>query len=289
MVSRLPKNLDELSTAIADTKKSIFSQYDSMAKGAGEAGRGSVVNLKTIEQSKVPLSGIASELDNVVNNKVVRDNAPEVVKYAEQRANVFRDGSYTPQEAQDAIKIYNDNLQAFYRNPSAELASKISVDALIVNKMRQALDETVSGLQGSGYQSLKKQYGALSSIEKDVSHRAVVEARKNAKGLVDYADMFSAADVVHGVLSGNPILIARGGAVQAVKGFIKSANSSVQATLCCLASSWSSRHSRRSRAPTPTGSRPCRISRADSSSEVTTNMPCAKERLSAMSSRSSRR
>lgn len=226
MVARAPKTLDEFSQAIQQTKQDIFNKYNAMAQGAGEAGRGAVVNLNEIAKSKVPLQPISNELVKVANNKVLQDTAPDVAKYALTRAQALSQrGVYTPAEAQEAIKMMNENLSAFYRNPSPELAQKISIDALVANKMRELLDSTISGLQGSGYQELKRQYGALSTIEKDVAHRAVVEARKNVKGLIDFTDVLSAGQVINGIASLHPAGIAQGITQKIVSSAIKNANS----------------------------------------------------------------
>ena len=209
-VSRLPQSLREFGDAISQTKEQIFKQYDSLAKQAGEQG------------ASVNLAGVADELDNVASNKVLVDNRPDVVQYANQKAKALRARkSYTAEEAQEAIKLYNAQLDAFYRNPTVENANKVAIDAMIANRMRKSLNEVIEGITGEQYQALKGQYGSLKTIEKNVARRTIIEARKNAKGLIDYTDIFSAGDIVRGVITMDPTFLAKGGFQFALKSFYK--------------------------------------------------------------------
>lgn len=209
-ISRLPQSVKEFGDAVGQTKQEIFKQYDALAKQAGSEG------------AKLNLKSIADELDNVASNKVITDNRPEVAAYATQRARTLRArGVYTPEEAQEAIKLYNASLDAFYRNPSIENANRIAIDAMIANRMRTGLDNVIEQVTGAEYQELKNLYGSLKTIEKDITRRAIVEARKNAKGLIDYTDIFSAGDIVRGVVALDPSSVAKGAFQGAVKSFYK--------------------------------------------------------------------
>jgi hypothetical protein len=210
---KVPETLHEFSHAIEQTKRQVFQKYSALSKEAGEAG------------ATVDLTSIADELDDVAKNPIVNDLHSEVAKYAETRANIFRTrGAYTPEQAEDAIAHLNKSLEAFYKNPSYETASKASIDAMTVNKMREGLDNVIESTTAPGYQELKRDYGALKSIEKDVVHRAIVDARKNAKGLVDFTDVFSGSDVVSGLLKLDPTSIAAGATKRAIASYIKFRN-----------------------------------------------------------------
>ena len=176
----LPQNLKQFSQAIEQTKRNVFNEYNQMAKKAGD--KGAVVDL-------VP---IADEIQMVAGNKIVNDLNPNVAKYAEKLSERIRErGAYTAAEAQDAIATLNNNLEAFYKNPSYENASVVYIDSLLVNNLRKSLDSIIEGASGQGYQRLKNTYGSLKTIERDVYRRSVVDARKNAKGLLDFTDVFS--------------------------------------------------------------------------------------------------
>lgn len=212
VVSGSPQTLKQFADAIEQTKASIFKEYDSLAIAAGGSG-------KTIK-----LSNVTDELKTIVENKVLNVERPDIVAYAKARIDAYKGVTYAPAEAQEAIKVLNQSLDSFYRNPSFDTASKAYVDSLIANRMRSSLDELVSSLTGSQYQSLKNEYAALKSIEKDVVHRALVDARKNTKGLLDFTDVFSGGEVVSGLLSMNPAMVAKGVAQKGIKDYLKFQN-----------------------------------------------------------------
>jgi len=210
----LPKSLKQFTEAIGQSKKSIFAQYDAMAEKAGG--------------SKIVLNPIADELNLIAANKVVRDKSPGVAEYAAARAKSLLSNApktplsgrvenvgppkatYTASQAQEAIAHYNNSLEAYYKNPSYDNANIASVDAMIVNRLRRELDRTIEESVGPGYQQLKNTYGALTALEKDVTHRAIVDARKNIKGLIDFTDIFSGGQVITGIATGQPVLIGTG-------------------------------------------------------------------------------
>lgn len=207
---KLPETLHQFSQAIEQTKAKIFQQYDALQSQAGEAG------------AKVDLTPISEELTKVAENPVVKDIHPAVADYADGMAKSLSERSvYTPSQAQEAIAHLNAKLEAFYKNPTYENASAASVDAMMANKLRSGLDETIDSATGEAYQPLKNQYGALSSIEKDVAHRAIVDARRNVKGLVDFTDIFSASDLVKGLATQNPAMLASAAAKKGFAEWIK--------------------------------------------------------------------
>lgn len=210
---QLPKSLDEFSDAISTTRSSIFTQYDDIAKAAGQKG------------ATVELRPVVKELDEIIVNKVLNDNHPEVVAYAATKAKALTArGRYTTMETQEAITNYNNTLSSFYSNPSYDTASKAYIDSLVVNKMRQSLDDVIEKTTGEGYQALKTQYGALKAIEHDVNRRALVHARKNIKGIVDFSDVLSGASAVHGLLALNPATLASAATGKGIAAWIKRVN-----------------------------------------------------------------
>lgn len=202
----LPQNLKQFSQAVHQTKGEIYKQYDELAQAAGQMG------------AKVDLRPIAKEIEAVIKSKPLQDNAPDVVEYVKKRAAAFsKRGEYTTSEAQEALEIMNKSLEAFYKNPTYETASKATIDAAIANNMRRSLDAVIEKTTVPGYQALKRDYGALKAIERDVNRRALVDARKNAKGLIDFVDIFSGGQIVQGILSMNPALVGQGVAMNQIK------------------------------------------------------------------------
>ena len=210
---KLPENLNQFSDAIAQTKKTIFTQYDDLAQRAGKKG------------ATVELSSVAKELSDVTKDKVLSDLDPEIIKYANARARTLTArGQYTTAEAQNAITKLNASLESFYKNPSYDTASRAHIDALIANNLRKNLDDVIERTTEKGYQALKKQYGALKSIEKDTTRRAIVDARKNIRGLVDFSDILSGAGAVHGLVGLNPATLASAATAKGLAAWTKRLN-----------------------------------------------------------------
>lgn len=213
VTGKTPSNLNELTSAVEQTKKKIFSEYDSLAKTAGKSG------------VTVDVNPIAKELDIVVNDKALAITNPGAINHAKQlQDRLVQTGTLDAQTAQDVIQNYNKSLEAFYRNPTYENASNAAIDAVVANNMRKALDDGITGLTGSEYQALKNQYGALKAIEKDVIKASLRDARKNVKGLIDFTDIFSGGQVVSGLASMNPATIATGAAQKAITELYKHLN-----------------------------------------------------------------
>jgi hypothetical protein len=213
LTAKLPETLQQFSQAIDQTKRAIFHDYDEIVNATGKIG------------AKADLKPIVSELRNIVDDEVVNTVKPEISNYARTRMEAFeRKGEFTPTQAQDAISHLNQSLEAFYKNPTYENASKASIDSMIANRLRKQLDDAIEGLEGSGYQQLKNKYGSLKAIERDVNRRAIVDARKNMKGLIDFSDIFSGSEVVRGILSMNPSTIASGMTAKAIASIYRHMN-----------------------------------------------------------------
>lgn len=195
----LPTNLREFQQAIDQTKKQIFTEYDTLQKAAGEQG------------ATVSLDSLVTELEKISENPSIQDLAPNVANYASKRAEALSTrGHYSPQEAQDAIAGLNAKLDAFYKNPSSVDANTAQVDAMIVNQLRENLDNSITLAGAERYQPLKNKYGALKTIEKDLNHRAVVFARQNVKSFIDFSDILSAGDIVRGIVFQQNEFIVKG-------------------------------------------------------------------------------
>ncbi len=202
-----PKTVEQLSSAINQTKTNLFKQYDALAKQAGEKG-------VTVDTAKV-----GDELNPIINSKSLQLANPSAVQYAKELQSRFNSaGELSATDAQDVIQHYNDALKAFYRNPSYDAASKAGIDAMIANKMRESLDKGISGATGSQYQQLKSQYGALSSMEKDVTHRGIVWGRQNKASLAgQIGNIASGAELARGLMQLNPTDLAISGVIKGIQ------------------------------------------------------------------------
>lgn len=211
---KLPETLKQFSQAIDQTKRMVFNEYDAMAKAATGA------------DITVDLSQVVNELKTIASNKTVNDFNPSFAEYATGLAERLKDRKrYTANEAQDAIATLNKRLDAFYKNPTYENASLASIDSMVANQLRSGLDAIIEEGVGKGYQELKHKYGSLKAIERDVNRRAIVDARKNIRGLIDFSDIFSGSQVVGGILSLNPAQVMTGVAAKGIANWIKYINS----------------------------------------------------------------
>lgn len=209
----LPKSLHQFSQAVEQTKKTIFQTYDELAKAAGQ--QGAVVDLRPI----------VAQIDDITSKAALQDLSPATVKYAQNRAKaLLKRGTYTAEEAQEAIKILNNSLESFYKNPTYGTGQKAVVDAMIANNLRSSLDDVITQAVGPGYQDLKASYGALKSIEKEVAHRAIVDLRKNVKGLLDFTQLYSGTQAVTGLLTMNPKLMIQAGTIESIARYLKMMN-----------------------------------------------------------------
>lgn len=210
---RAPESLREFSQSIEQTKANIYKQYNDLAKQTGDAG----VKINPVE--------FTDEFDAFINNKSVQVASPETVEYAKMMRDRYGNaGELSPEDVENIIKIYNQDLQTFYKNPTAEQGRKVAVDAMIVNNLRKQLDEVIENTTGGNYQKLKNQYGALRSIEKDVLNATLRDARKNTAGLIDYTDILTGGDLVTGVLSMNPAILGGAVAQRGIKSYFKYLN-----------------------------------------------------------------
>lgn len=213
--NKLPETVQEHLQAISQTKANTFAKYDALKREAGEAG------------ALVDITPIAGELRKAALDPVLNDLRPGTAKYLKEQADILQKrGRYTPEQAQTAIATLNKDVESFYKNPSPDQAGKIAVDASIVRHLRKALDDTVEAETGANYQALKNEYGRLTAMEKEAGHRARVAGRAAPASLIDaLGGYLGSGELVSGILSMNPALIAKGGTMLAVKNYIKKINS----------------------------------------------------------------
>lgn len=209
----LPENLDQFSQAIDQTKKVLFDEYDSLSKTADASG------------VQIDLKKTSNELNTVLSNKTLKDFSPETIQYAKNRMKALSGRKkYSASDTQEAIKFLNQTLEKFYKDPSPALKGQAMVDSLIANNLRKQLDTAIENATGVEYQPLKSKYGAIKILEKEMNHRAIVDARKNTKGIIDFSDIFSGSQAVAALLKKEPITMATSAAAKGVSHYYKMLN-----------------------------------------------------------------
>ena len=211
---KLPKTVEQFESAIAQTKHRIFNKYNEMVKTA--SGKGVTIKLNS--------AAIAA--DDIANNKVIRTMAPETARYAAKKAKELAGVVYSPEDAQEAIKILNQSLSsAKKQGASISEIRKAYVDAAIANNIRKTMDDVITKGAGPGYQEFKNLYGSLLEIEKDVGRRVSVANRANKKSLIDFTDVFTGGQAINAITHLDPGGVATAAGMLAIKNLIKKANS----------------------------------------------------------------
>lgn len=207
---QLPRSLRQFGEAADQTKQRIFQQYDQMAKAAGATG------------VTVDLTPIAGKLQTLAQSLV--DVHPSMANDAMRMAQAFMQrGSYSPNRAQATIESLN-KIQGYpMRNPVHDLATR---------ELRAALDQTIAGAAGPGYQALRTQYGALRSVEKDVAAAVQREANKLPGGLGGLlADSLGGEEILRGIVTFNPRAVVTGvglKAAQRLRQYVNSPNRAIE-------------------------------------------------------------
>jgi hypothetical protein len=209
----IPKNLDEFSSAIAQTKTRIFNEYDSLAKQAGN--QGAVVDLRPI----------VNEVKALANNPTIKVNFPEISNYAKKYASrMSNEGFLTLDQADETLKALNNSLKSYYAKGSYAPDRVAQVDVLIKNLISKKTDEVISARVGEGYSALKKRYGALRAIEEDVNKSLFKNLKKPKAGITDLIDAYSASNIIIGMASGRVGQTSKGLIVGGTKKIIDATN-----------------------------------------------------------------
>ncbi len=207
-VAKLPTNRAEMLEALYKTKQAIYNQFHQVAVDAGDAG------------AKFDVGDIISNLDGVVQSKKY---SPDIRNYAESlKAELGELAGEAPEVIEARIQDLNNSLGGFYEGRVSK--AKAQVDASVAKLMREKLDGIIEKATGEPYQVLKNKYGALKTVEKDLARQVANEARKAQKGLIDFTDIFTGGDLITGVVTGNPLLFAKGLAGKGIKEYMKFMN-----------------------------------------------------------------
>ena len=209
----IPKNLDQFKDAITQTKSAVFDKYDNLLSTAGDAG------------AKIDLNQLSSKLDDVIKSKPIQIAQPRAINEALRWKEIVDNiQSLNLKEVNDTIKVLNQELKAFYRNPQYDQVSIAGVKEGVASNLRKLLDEKVNSFTGGDFQLLKNIYGSLRMLEDDVAKRAAVVARQGAKGFWDLPSAFARGDIVSGLLTLNPAAVARGTALEVFSRYFKYLN-----------------------------------------------------------------
>lgn len=185
--NKIPHSINQFNEATQQIKRNIYEEYSEISKTA---------NIKT-EVNYMP---IIKELETLKTNRVFKDmpESQSLEKYIDSIISSFKENWWQRSilDAEELKKSYNSKLDAFYRNPTTNDYSKSNIDALVNNLIWKQLDDTILSATWDDYAILKNQYWALRTIEKDINHRAIIEARKWWASITDHASILTVRDTV---------------------------------------------------------------------------------------------
>lgn len=196
IVWQLPKNMEEFWQALTQTKSSVYNEYNKIAQEAWVT-------------TNVSTENITSELKKLLKDKewrVWKDNATisKIEKWISDLDELWN--SLSVEWTQSKIQELNQKLQAFLKNPNPNDVTANAVDGLVLNGLKRSIDDAIENawLDSQKYVQLRNIYRQIKTIEKDVNHRAVVDARKNPQWLLDTMSDLQTIDAIADIFQ-NPI------------------------------------------------------------------------------------
>jgi len=206
---QMPTNMRETSEALWNFKKVLYDQYNEIAKQAGDAG--ARVNMNKAFQQLDDLSNdISQNIANPQTQGIIDQYKNALLQYTDDA------GTIAIEDAQKLTQDFNKQLTAFFKNPNMNDVSRNSIIAQLNKWTKDAINDSIDDVldnsikngssASSQYTQLKSFYGKIKTIEDEISKRALVEARKNAKWLSStILDSLSWGEFTSAVLSLDPV------------------------------------------------------------------------------------
>ena len=182
----LPKNMRETSETLWNLKKIIYDQYNDIAKQAWD------------NWARVNMNKAFNQLDDLTKDISQNISNPETKAIVDRFKNTlleYTDDAWTIaiDDAQKITQDFNQQLTAFFKNPNMNDVSKSSIVAKLNKWTKDAINDSIDDAFESSisnwskmstqYNQLKQFYSKIKTIEDEISKRALVDARKNAKWL----------------------------------------------------------------------------------------------------------
>lgn len=198
-------NYESTIKAYNSIKESIFNKYDQIAQKAGQ-------------KTTLNLESVADGLSQIVTGKRTSAYKDAARSYLQDLVDNFaiinpatKEITWKPTDP----KVMQDFLADLYKDAATTIAGRSDkaygeIAASTARNIKGLLDDAISKAEGPEYGALRSEYSALKSIEEDLVRKFQQEARKIGGGLGDYVDIFSSGDVIAGILTANPQLVAAG-------------------------------------------------------------------------------
>jgi len=210
---KLPTTMKETREAVGNLKKTVYDVYNWIAQEAGDKG------------ARVNLNNVIDKLDELgkdVSQNIANPNTKNVIERYKNALKQYTDeaGTISIEDAQKITQIYNQKLTSFFKNPNMNDVSENAIIAQMNKGIKDGIDESIEtaftdainkgSVKSQEYQKLKSMYGKIKTVEDEVAKRALVEARKNAKGLSQtIIDSLAGWEFTQAILTANPIGMAK--------------------------------------------------------------------------------
>ena len=186
VTGKLPTNMRETSETLGNLKKVLYDTYNDIAVKAWE--KGARVNMnKAFDKLDDIEKSVSQNLANPQTKNIIEWYKKALLEYTDDA------GTIAIEDAQQLTQDFNKQLTAFFKNPNMNDVSKNSIIAQLNKMTKDAINESLDDVLDNSiknwwsmskyYTDLKWMYGKIKTIEDEVSKRALVEARKNSKGL----------------------------------------------------------------------------------------------------------
>ena len=220
---QMPTNMRETSEALFNLKKYFYDQYNTLAKKAWDAW------------AKVNLNKLYNSLDDLTKNVAVNQANPGITNTINQYKDAllqYSDDAWNIaiQDAQETMQHYNKILDAYFKNPWAYAndSSKNIVVATLKRELADAVNDSMDDVLDAwikNWSTASEQYKYWTNIEDEVSKRALVEARKNAKWLSsEVLDALAWKEVVEWLLTKSPTWLVKWATMKIINAYNKYLN-----------------------------------------------------------------
>lgn len=225
---KMPTNMRETSETLWNLKKVLYDQYNEIAKQAGDAGARVDMN-KAFQQLDDLSKDISQNIANPQTKNIIDTYKDALLQYTDDA------GTIAIEDAQKLTQDFNKQLTAFFKNPNMNDVSKNSIVAQLNKWTKDAINDSIDDVldnsikngssASSQYTQLKSFYGKIKTIEDEISKRALVEARKNAKGLSStILDSLSWWEFTSAVLSLDPVKVGKAWAMNLISRYYNYVN-----------------------------------------------------------------
>jgi hypothetical protein len=163
----LPRSPEDFSNAIAETKKTLYSQYSGMAQQAEQNG------------ARVKLQPAIDRLTKLANDPL---QDPAATAEAKRLLDMVPKGTVaiTPTRAEEIMGFLNERATGF---DTAGTKGAGSVFREAAGALRGELVDAVEGAGFKDYGTLRRTYGSLSEIEDHVAQAAKLQRNRGAPGI----------------------------------------------------------------------------------------------------------